>query len=336
MKTLIFGAGPLGSLYAHLLHQAGEDVAILARNKRYDFIKENGLVLVNEFTGEKEASRVRVVNTLAEEDGYNLIVVLIRKNKLRPVFEVLSRNKNVENILFMGNNARGFDEYLDHLPRENVLFGFPGAGGGRKKQVVHYVDSEKPGGKRMPIRLGEIDGEVKERTRQIKLLFENSGVPVEIVNDMDGWLKYHAALVIPIACVLYKHGCDNYALAENEESVRVFIRACREGGDVLRKLGYTKRQPFKFNLFYWMPECITTKIFKGIFNTTYAEIGFAMHAKTATDEMLELADEFKILIDKTSVETPNINMLSSYLRPITSPIDPMRPSMDVEITGISR
>ena len=313
MKTLIYGAGPLGSLYAHLLHQAGKDVALLARNKRYDFLKENGVVLVNEFTGEKQASKVRVVDKLADEDAYDLIVVLIRKNKLLPVFQVLSQNKDVRNILFMGNNALGFDEYLDHLPGGKVLFGFPGAGGSRKEQIVHYIDSEKPGGKRMPIRIGEIDGEVKDRTRQIKLLFESSGVPVDVVKDMDGWLKYHAALVCPIACVLYKHDCDNYALAKNEESTPLFIRACREGGDVLRKLGYTKRQPFKFNLFYWMPEFITTKIFKGIFNTKYAEIGFAMHAKAALDEMKELTKEFKILIDKSCVKTPNIDILRSYI-----------------------
>jgi 2-dehydropantoate 2-reductase len=161
--------------------------------------------------------------------------------------------------------------------------------------------------------IGEMDGEAKARTKQIKLLFEGSGVPVEIVKDMDGWLKYHAALVIPIACALYRHDCDNYALAKDEESIRLFIRACREGGDVLRKLGYTKRQPFKFNLFYWMPEFITTRIFKGIFNTKYAEIGFALHAKAALDEMKELTRELTILIDKTSVETPNIDTLRSYI-----------------------
>jgi 2-dehydropantoate 2-reductase len=243
MKTLIYGAGPLGSLYAHLLHQARKDVAILARGERYDFIRENGVVLVNEFTGEKQASKVRVVDKLADEDAYDLIVVLIRKNKLLPVFQVLSQNKNVRNILFMGNNALGFDEYLEHLPKEKVLFGFPGAGGSWKEQIVHYIDSEKPDGKRMPIRIGEMDGEVKDRTRQIKLLFESSGVPVDVVKDMDGWLKYHAALVCPIACVLYKHHCDNYALAKDEASIRLFIRACREGGDVLQNLGIQNDNP---------------------------------------------------------------------------------------------
>ena len=138
-------------------------------------------------------------------------------------------------------------------------------------------------------------------------------MPVECVKDIDGWLKYHAALVLPIAGVLYRHDCDNYALSMNEKSIRLFVRACREGGDVLRKLGYIKRQPFKFNLFYWMPELITAKIFQGIFNTKYAEIGFALHAKAAMDEMKELTKEFKSLINNTSVKTPNIDELNSYI-----------------------
>jgi 2-dehydropantoate 2-reductase len=313
MKTLFYGAGPLGSLYAHRFHQAGQDVTILARDERYNYIKEHGVVLIDEYTGKKEISKIRVVDTLAAEDAYDIVVVLIRKNKLLPIFQVLSQRKHVKNILFMGNNALGFDEYLEHLPKEKVIFGFPGAGGSIKEQVVHYIDSEKPDGKRIPIRIGEIDGEIRDRTKQVTLLFESSKVPVESVYDMDGWLKYHAALVLPIACVLYKHDCDNYDLAKDEESIRLFIRACREGGDVIRKIGYTKRQPFKFNFFYWLPEFITAKSFQRVLNTKFAEIGFAMHAKAALDEMKALSKEFKILTANTSIKTPNINKLCSYI-----------------------
>lgn len=46
MRTLVFGAGPLGCLYTYLLTQAGKDVTLLARGQRYDWIKANGLVLV--------------------------------------------------------------------------------------------------------------------------------------------------------------------------------------------------------------------------------------------------------------------------------------------------
>jgi ketopantoate reductase len=147
MKILIFGAGPLGSLYAYLLHKAGNGVTILARNEHYKFLKENGVVLVNEFTDERLITNVTVVDSLNSKDSYDLVIVLMRKNSLRNVLPVLSRNKNIQNILFMGNNTLGFDEYLKHLPTEKVLFGFPGGGGSRINHVAHDVDSEQPNGK---------------------------------------------------------------------------------------------------------------------------------------------------------------------------------------------
>jgi len=311
MKTLIYGAGTLGCLYAHRLFTAGKDVTLLARDEQNVFIRENGVVLVNEFTAERESSNVPVVEALKEEDAYDLVVVLIRKNKLSPVFEPLSRSSRVRNILFMGNNALGFDPYLSRLPAEKVLFGFPGAGGSRKQGVVHYVDSEKPGGKRMPITIGEVDGRSRDRTKKIGDLFKSSGVPVDVVAEIDGWLKYHVALVSPIANALLMHDCDNYALASDRDALRLMVRACKEGGNVLRALGYTKRQPFKWNLFYWMPELMTAKVFGGLLNSRYAEIAFAQHAKAAPDEMRCLADEFRTLIDQTSLATPNIDRLET-------------------------
>jgi len=127
MKTLIFGAGPLGSIYACLLHQAGKDVTILARNKQYDFIKGNGVVLLNEFTQEQIVEKVKVVDALKETDAYDLVIVIMRKNNLKNVLPLLSKNKKIRNILFMGNNALGFKQYLKLLPKEKVLFGFPEA-----------------------------------------------------------------------------------------------------------------------------------------------------------------------------------------------------------------
>jgi 2-dehydropantoate 2-reductase len=309
MRTLIYGAGTLGCLYAYRLFTAGKDVTLLARGDQHAFIRENGVVLVNEHTAERETSKVPVVEALGEEDAYDLVVVLIRKNKLPPVFERLSRGKRVRNILFMGNNALGFEPYLSRLPAEKVLFGFPNAGGSRRQGVVHYVDSEKPHGKRTPITLGELNGRCRDRTEQVKLLFESSGVPVNLVAEIDGWLKYHVALVSPMANALQMHDCDNYALGRDRAGLRLLVRACKEGGRVLRALGYTTRQPFKWNLFYWLPEFVTARVLAGLLNSRYAEIAFAQHAKAARDEMRCLAEEFKILIDRTSLPTPNIDRL---------------------------
>lgn len=312
MKTLVIGAGPLGSLYACLLHKAGKDVTILARNKHYEFLKENGIALLNEFTQEKTIEKVNVVKALREEDTYDLVIVLMRKNSIKNVLPVLSRNKKIQNILFMGNNTLGFDEYLNYLPKEKVLFGFPGGGGSRIDHIVHYIDSEKPNGKRMSITLGEIDGKTRERTKQIQNLFESSEVPVNVVDDIDSWLKYHVAFVHPIAGALLKSG-DNYKLAKDKETIRKYIRAVKEGGRVLKSLGYKKSFNFKFKLFYWLPENILINILSKVFNSKFAEVAMMMHANAAKDEMTELGNEFKMLTNQTAIKTPNLDELISCI-----------------------
>jgi 2-dehydropantoate 2-reductase len=308
MKALIFGAGPLGSLYACLLHKAGKDVTILARNEQYDFINKNGVALINEFTQEKMTEKVRVIDALKENDAYDLVIVIMRKNSLKNVLPMLGKNKNINNYLFMGNNALGFDAYLKHLPAEKVLFGFPGGGGSRINHVVHYIDSEQPNGQRMPVTLGEIDGGVKDRTTQIQQLFESSGVPVKIVDDMDSWLKYHVAFVHPLAGALLKAG-DNYKLARDKEIIRKYIRAVNECSKVLNTLGHKKSYNPKITFFKWFPEFMLIKILQKVFNSKFAEVAMMMHVNAAADEMLELGSDFETLIKQTNVSTPYFNEL---------------------------
>ena len=102
MKTLIIGAGPLGSLYACLLHKAGNDVTILARNEHYDFVNEKGVVLVNEFTQEKIIEKVNAVDSFGEQDDYDLVIVIMRKNSIRTVLPVLSRAKFTRTRAILG------------------------------------------------------------------------------------------------------------------------------------------------------------------------------------------------------------------------------------------
>jgi 2-dehydropantoate 2-reductase len=308
LKTLIFGAGPLGSLYACLLHKAGNDVTLLARNDHFTYLMENGIVMVNEFTQEKSIEKVKIVDAITEKESYDLVIVLIRKNQIKNVLPVLGRNNNIPNILFMGNNTLGFDLYLKHLSKEKILFGFPGGGGSRINHIVHYVDSEKPNGKRIPITIGEIDGSIKDRTKNIRKMFETAGIPVNIVDDIDSWLKYHVAFVNPIAGALLRAG-DNYKLAKDKETIRTYIRSVNEGARVLKALGYQKSYNVKLRLFNWFPEIILITILKQVFNSRFAEIAMMMHANAARDEMMELGNDFKTLKIQTSVKTPNLDEL---------------------------
>jgi len=314
MKTLIYGAGPIGRVYAYYLHQAGKDVTVLARNETYRFINEKGIVLKDGYSGEELSAKVKTIDRLSHEDSFDIVLVTMRKSSRLSICPELAESPNLKNIIFVGNDISGFNKYKDYLPPEKILLGFPSAGGGIVDNILTFVDRDKPDGKRNPLYLGELDSTINERTRQLKSFFENAEIPVKLVQEMEGWLKYHFAFVAPIAGVYFMCQKDFKAVQKNSEAIRTYIRACQEAGNVLRAAGFRKRQPFIFNLYYWFPEGLNAKIFRDkFFGSRFVEVAMGMHAKTIGDELLELIEEFKEVQAETSVKTPHLDHLLSFI-----------------------
>lgn len=225
MRVLVFGAGPLGSLMAARLHEAGHEVALLARGQRLDDLKNHGVVLEDEETGDREIAHVPVVETLGVEDVYDLVMVVMRKNQAETILPTLAANRHVPTVLFMMNNAEGSDRLVQAVGQERVLLGFPLPGGSREGHVVKYVPVNEKKTYTLPI--GEVDGQVRDRTRAVaELLGSMRGYKVQIRGDMDAWLKYHAAVTIlslgPAVCAA---GVDMQRLART--AVTVAREPCR-------------------------------------------------------------------------------------------------------------
>ena len=116
----------------------------------------------------------------------------------------------------------------------------------------------------------------------------------------------------PLVCALYKHNCDNYRAAQDGDTLRLVIRAAKEGGRVLRALGF-RRRPFQFKLVYWLPESMSVRAVKQLLASKFGEIAFAMHAKASRDEMEAIAREFQELAGRTPVETPSMDTLRNFI-----------------------
>jgi len=314
MKTLIIGAGPLGSLYACRMHQAGHDVTLLARGNHYVHIKNHGVALVDAFSGERTVTRVPVVRTINPTDEYDLVIVLMRKNSVLQILPMLGRCRGVGCFLFMGNNVAGFREYLRYISWEKLMFGFPGGGGARVGHDAHYVDSETPGGKPLSVTLGELNGTRSPRLRAVRKMFLQAGVPVRCVGDIDSWLKYHAAFILPLAGALLQAG-DNHALAVDSDSITQYIRAVREGAKTLRVLGYTRSYNIKLRCIEFLPESLSRSILQRVFRTRFAEVAMMMHVRVARDEMQELEKEFTAMQRQAVLRTPNLDALNMNLVP---------------------
>ncbi len=309
MKTLIYGAGPIGQWLALRLHEAEQDVTLLARDDTYRSLHNNGIRIVDGLTGERLAARVELVERLDPEDRYDLVVVAMQKASRLAVCPLLARNRHLGNVLFLGNDVSGFHRYLDYLPADSILVGFPRAGGGWDGDNLVVMDREKENAHRGELFIGELDGSTRERTLEIKRLFETASIKVSVERDIDGWLKYHFAFMAPTAGVIFMKDADLAAVAADRQAIHLYCRACREAGDVLRKAGYRRRQPPIFNLYYWLPRWLEPMVFSKLFGSRSAEVRLGLHARTVGPELLDLAEEFAELKGRAGMETPSLDAL---------------------------
>lgn len=67
-RILIFGAGVIGSAFGGLMSLAGYDRTLLARNKRLDELKKEGLLLQKSGRNQLQKASVNLITELHEED----------------------------------------------------------------------------------------------------------------------------------------------------------------------------------------------------------------------------------------------------------------------------
>jgi 2-dehydropantoate 2-reductase len=245
------------------------------------------------------------VDLLAREDSYDLIMVLVRKNQLIDALPTLAANRHTPNVLLMLNNSSGPEATIAALGRERVLVGFPGAGGTREGNIVRATVLP---GALQPTCLGELDGHSSLRVKEIAKTFRSAGFPTVIRRNMDAWLKTHAALVSPIANAIYMKSGNIHELAQDRDSVHLMLRAIREGFQVLHALDIPIT-PLQMRLLELIPNSLLLSLLQELLDTSYSELVIARHANAARDEMKQIADEFRQLIELSSIQTPSIDYL---------------------------
>jgi ketopantoate reductase len=319
MKILVYGAGPIGSLFAARLHEAGHEVSLLARGQRLADLRKYGLVLVETQTEKETVSHPNLVKRLDPEDAYDLVLVIMRKNRALEILPTLAANHHTPNVLFLMNNAAGPGKLVEMLGAERVLIGFPAAAGYRREHVIYYFGDEK--GQDAAIPIGEVDGRITPRLQEIgQVLASMPGFTVDLRTDMDAWLKTHVALLMPsLAPAIRAAGRDNIQMAHTRDAIVLAIRAIREGFRVLQALGYPI-VPKRIRTLGWVPEPILVWFLRKLLTNPRFWDVMVKHGEAAQDEIKHLADEFIALKRQTSVPTPAMDRLYAYFDPETPPM----------------
>ena len=289
MRILIIGAGVLGSNLAHSIKK-GNDVTILARNKTYENLKNNGLIIKHKL-GKRSVDHFNVIDKLDENDIYDVIFVVSRFSSLDSIVKIIENNKS-KNIVFVGNNMNA-EKYMN-IKDKNILFAFFMAAG---KKYDGYIDSICLN----KIKIGRTDG--KDISNEfIKSIFKETKIKLTIENKMNDYLKTHACAVLPLVFASYKVDGNLKLLKKDKEYSLLIMDAIIEGYDVLKKLGYEILPKGEYE------NCVNKKekcafIYRFMFSNFIGKMCISDHAMSAREEFILLDNEFEKLKKKSKLET---------------------------------
>lgn len=289
MRILIIGAGVLGSNLAHSIKKCN-DVTILARNKTYENLKNNGLIIKHKL-GKKSVDHFNVIDKLEENDIYDVIFVVSRFSSLDSIVKIIEKNKS-KNIVFVGNNMNA-EKYMN-IKAKNILFAFFMAAGKKYDGYINSICLNK-------IEIGRTDG--KDISNEfIKSIFKETKIKVTIENKMNDYLKTHACAVLPLVFASYKVDGNLKLLKKDKEYSLLIMDAIIEGYDVLKKLGYEILPKGEYE------NCVNKKekcafIYRFMFSNFIGKMCISDHAMSAREEFILLDNEFEKLKKKSKIET---------------------------------
>ena len=289
MRILIIGAGVLGSNLAHSIKK-GNDITILARNKTYENLKNNGLIIKHKL-GKRSVDHFNVIDKLEENDIYDVIFVVSRFSSLDSIVKIIEKNKS-KNIVFVGNNMNA-EKYMN-IKDKNILFAFFMAAGKKYDGYINSICLNK-------IEIGRTDG--KDISNEfIKSIFKETKIKLTIENKMNDYLKTHACAVLPLVFASYKVDGNLKLLKKDKEYSLLIMDAIIEGYDVLKKLGYEILPKGEYE------NCVNKKekcafIYRFMFSNFIGKMCISDHAMSAREEFILLDNEFEKLKKKSKLET---------------------------------
>jgi 2-dehydropantoate 2-reductase len=246
-------------------------------------------------------------------DGeYDAVLVFVRADQLSEAAQTLGPQRVSRNIVFMVNNPGGHEMVARAVGEERLLLGFPGAGGYRQADVVHYVVLPRV---IQPTTVGEPDGTGTARLRDIRSALSSAGFPVTTNSRMDVWYRYHAAWVTPIAYALYAARASGSILSDRPDVVRDMVGAIRELFHALNALGEVIT-PTRLRAIQLLPRWILVPAIASAMRTRLADTAARRHAEAAPDEMRLLADEITRIASQAGAATPTWRALFGAGEPV--------------------
>ncbi len=202
MKIAIIGAGAMGSVYAGLLADAGNEVHVVDLwQEHVDAINNSGLRVAG-------ASGDRVVDSISAHsstDGIgvcDLVIIATKASGVGAAANSVAPILDEHSILLTIQNGLGAGERIKAAIRnDNVLLGVAGGFGASMKGpgYAHHNGMEL-------IRVGEMEGGISDRVTKVAKVWQDAGFNVKAFEDINQliWEKFICNVTFSAPCTVFE------------------------------------------------------------------------------------------------------------------------------------
>ncbi|MNZ90647.1 2-dehydropantoate 2-reductase [compost metagenome] len=231
MRILFFGRGLISTQYAWAFEQAGHTVEFYVRKGRKEtFGSRIELEMWDARRGKKlikESWNVKLHEEILP--NYDLIIMSVNTEQLPEAAQFLSTAAGNTPVLIFNNIWQGLKSSIVQLSMNNVVFGFPGAGGG-------IADNRLRGGFMKMVFLEKPRAGTEHINQLVKKCFESAHFKISWVKDMQNWLWNHFAMNAAMEAEVLKRGSFS-ALMNHKDSFANVGLNMREMIPVLKARG---------------------------------------------------------------------------------------------------
>ncbi len=235
MKILFFGRGVIGTQYAWVFENAGHTVEFYVRQgKKAQYGSHVNLELWDTRRSKKnqlvkEKWFIVTHEEINENHDYDLIFMSVNPEQVSSVVQYLAPRVGNATVLFFNNFWQNPQLAIQPIPLSQVVFGFPGAGGGFEGNTLY-------GGLYKTVQFGTFEAQQTQRDLEIRKLFLQAGFKVMVQKNVQSWLWNHYAFNAAMEVEVLKSGSFKNAVS-SREALNGLSRNLKEMIPVLKAKG---------------------------------------------------------------------------------------------------
>lgn len=218
MKILMFGRGVINTQYAYALEQAGHTVDFYVRKGRK--AEFGSSVTLNIFDARKNIRGVKVqenwditmIEDFTADHDYDLIFLSVQHYQIKTAVDFLVDRIGKATLLLFNNMWEEPNAAVAKLPENQLVWGFPAAGGGFDKAGVlngAFFGTAK---------IGTFGNALTMRDKEVIALFQSAGIKATEQKDFRSWLFSHFVMNAAMHLETLKYYGENISIEDTQTS----------------------------------------------------------------------------------------------------------------------